>query len=168
MVGFDLPATWGYRKHLAFYKPPDSSPVAAGVEPQANSSRSLMEGGATAAAAVNDEVAVAEECPRGQGYLLRDRRVGRDSVEDAPKNLHAKLWNKDGGGSGSTDGSKFSLELTKQEIMEDFIKMTGRKPPRRPKRRSKNIQYQINALSLGESLSEVNHDRYKVDENGVF
>jgi len=49
-----------------------------------------------------------------------------------------------GGGSTEKKAMKFSLSLTNKEIEEDFIKMTGLKPPRRPKRRPKKIQRQMN------------------------
>ncbi|RHN49923.1 hypothetical protein MtrunA17_Chr6g0451821 [Medicago truncatula] len=74
-----------------------------------------------------------------------------------------------GGGSTEKKAMKFSLSLTKKEIEEDFIKMTGQMPPRRPKRRSKNVQKKMNALFPGVWLSEVNADSYKVPdalENG--
>ena len=35
---------------------------------------------------------------------------------------------------------KFSFSLTREEIEEDFIKMTGSKPPRKSKKRPKNVQ----------------------------
>lgn len=38
---------------------------------------------------------------------------------------------------------KFSLQLSKKEIDEDFIAMVGRRPPRRPIKRSKDVQRQI-------------------------
>ena len=49
-----------------------------------------------------------------------------------------------GGGSIEKKAMKFSLSLTKKEIEEDFIKMTGQNPPRRPRRRPKNVQKKIN------------------------
>ncbi|KAF1888621.1 hypothetical protein Lal_00011395 [Lupinus albus] len=42
-------------------------------------------------------------------------------------------------GSGQS-GTVFSLTLTKSEIEEDFLKMTGQLPPKKPQRRSKNVQ----------------------------
>ncbi|CAM0954071.1 unnamed protein product [Alopecurus aequalis] len=162
LVGFDLPASWGYRRPMAFLKDPDAPPTptaaaaaAGGDAQQPNGSRSPAKG-------------AAEESPRTQCYQLRDRRAGRDSAEDARE--HKKLWNMDGGaapGSSKWSGG-FSLQLSKQEIDADFVAMTGRKPPRRHKRRAKSVQRQINALCPGKSLPEVNRDRYKVNEKGGF
>lgn len=38
---------------------------------------------------------------------------------------------------------RFSISLTREEIESDFLKMTGMKPPRRPKKRPKAIQRQL-------------------------
>ncbi|KAM0919549.1 hypothetical protein ACQ4PT_008111 [Festuca glaucescens] len=155
---FDLPASWGYRKPMAFCRDHDAPPAAAaaagGEAQQPNSSRSPTKG------------AAAEESPRTQCYQLRDRRAGRDSAEDARE--HKRLWNMDGGAAAAKWSSGFSLELSKQEIDEDFLAITGRKPPRRHKRRPKSVQRQIDALCPGKSLPEVNRDRYKVNEKGGF
>jgi hypothetical protein len=45
-----------------------------------------------------------------------------------------------GGGGSSSERAKFSLTLTKKEIEEDFLMMTGNRPPRRPKKRPRNVQ----------------------------
>ncbi|OIW17604.1 hypothetical protein TanjilG_28954 [Lupinus angustifolius] len=48
--------------------------------------------------------------------------------------------------ANSTQGSGpsvFSLTLTKSEIEEDFLKMTGQLPPKKPQRRSRNVQKHI-------------------------
>ncbi|PWA70728.1 hypothetical protein CTI12_AA279720 [Artemisia annua] len=57
---------------------------------------------------------------------------------------------------------RFSLTLSRKEIEDDFIAMTGKKPPRKPKRRSKAAQAQINGLFPGSMLAEPHEDRYKV------
>lgn len=105
----------------------------------------------------------AQEAPRRQ-WNLRERTTWRDyRAEDArqPK----KLGSTDAGGQNSRG---FSVALTKQEIEADFIAITGRKPPRRPKRRTKSVQRQIESLCPGSSLMEMTRDRYKVNEKGGF
>ncbi|GJU31356.1 zinc finger, CCHC-type containing protein [Tanacetum coccineum] len=57
---------------------------------------------------------------------------------------------------------RFSLTLSRKEIEDDFFAMTGKKPPRRPKKRSRAVQAQINGLFPGSMLSEPHEDRYKV------
>lgn len=43
---------------------------------------------------------------------------------------------------------KFNPTLTKKEVEDDFIAMTGHKPPRRPKKRPRNVQKQIDVIYL--------------------
>lgn len=59
---------------------------------------------------------------------------------------------------------KFSLTLTKKEIEEDFMEMLGHRPPRRPKKRPRAVQKQLDALFPGMWLTEVSADSYKVPE----
>ncbi|XP_068327806.1 uncharacterized protein [Pyrus communis] len=77
------------------------------------------------------------------------------------------------GASGSGSGPeknkeeerpKFSLTLNKKEIEEDFMKMLGHRPPRRPKRRPRNVQKQLEGLFPGTWLTEVSAETYKVPE----
>ncbi|XP_077220447.1 uncharacterized protein LOC143854384 [Tasmannia lanceolata] len=59
---------------------------------------------------------------------------------------------------------KFSVSLSRDEIEEDFFAMTGSRPARRPKKRAKMIQRQLDACFPGLWLSEVTPDSYKVDD----
>ncbi|KAE9605698.1 hypothetical protein Lal_00025083 [Lupinus albus] len=59
---------------------------------------------------------------------------------------------------------KFSLTLTKKEIEEDFLAMTGHKPPKKPTKRPKAVQKQMDDLYPGLWLTEINADSYKVHE----
>ena len=45
--------------------------------------------------------------------------------------------------SGSKEREKFSQMLSKREIEEDFLAMTGSKPPRRSKKRPRSVRKQI-------------------------
>ncbi|KAL2324105.1 hypothetical protein Fmac_023163 [Flemingia macrophylla] len=60
---------------------------------------------------------------------------------------------------------KFSPTLTKREIEEDFMKMLGHRPHRRPKKRPRNVQRQLDTLYPGQWLSEVSADCYKVPDD---
>lgn len=51
------------------------------------------------------------------------------------------------GDGDSNEKVKFSLTLTKKEIEEDFMKMVGHRPPRRPKKRPRNVQRQMDVSS---------------------
>ncbi|KAE8663840.1 Detected protein of unknown function [Hibiscus syriacus] len=59
---------------------------------------------------------------------------------------------------------KFSVSLSKEEIEEDFKAMVGHRPPRRPKKRARNVQKQLDYLFPGLWLTEVTVDSYKVPE----
>ncbi|XVE70400.1 hypothetical protein DITRI_Ditri10aG0069600 [Diplodiscus trichospermus] len=59
---------------------------------------------------------------------------------------------------------KFSVSLTKKEIEEDFMLMTGHRPLRRPKKRARHVQNQLDSLFPGLWLTEVTVDSYKVPE----
>ncbi|CAK9146204.1 unnamed protein product [Ilex paraguariensis] len=58
--------------------------------------------------------------------------------------------------------TNFSIELTPQEIEEDFLLMTGKRPSRKPKKRSKAVQKQN--LYPGSYLGSITPDSYKVPE----
>ncbi|TKY69340.1 heat shock cognate 70 kDa protein [Spatholobus suberectus] len=67
-------------------------------------------------------------------------------------------------GSDRTERVKFSLQLSKKEIEEDFMAMLGQRPPRRPNKRPKVVQKQLDTLFPGLWLTEVTADSYKVIE----
>ncbi|GAV74304.1 DUF1639 domain-containing protein [Cephalotus follicularis] len=59
--------------------------------------------------------------------------------------------------------TKFAVALTKKEIEEDFRKMVGQRPHRRPKKRPRAVQKQLDTLFPGLWLSEVTPDSYRVE-----
>ncbi|PKA64656.1 hypothetical protein AXF42_Ash007403 [Apostasia shenzhenica] len=61
------------------------------------------------------------------------------------------------------DRRKFSVALSRVEIEEDFLAIKGAKPARRPKKRAKYLQRQLDALFPGSWLSEVTPDLYKIE-----
>ncbi|CAK9159506.1 unnamed protein product [Ilex paraguariensis] len=68
-------------------------------------------------------------------------------------------------GGGSAGGemrkrAKFSVSLSKREIAEDFTAMVGRGPPRRPKRRPKIVQKDVNTVFPGLWLTEIKPNFY--------
>ncbi|XP_066364397.1 uncharacterized protein [Miscanthus floridulus] len=171
---FDLPAGWGCRKPMAFCRDRDTdtddapvavefSPAAAATEGGKDSEpRSLAQAAATAQQAPVAGEEAQQEAPRRK-WNLRERTSWRDyRAEDARQ--ARKLGSTDAGG-----GSRgFSVALTRQEIDADFVSITGRKAPRRPRKRTKSVQLKIETLWPGSSLTEVTRDRYKVNEKGGF
>ncbi|WJX63100.1 hypothetical protein P8452_48024 [Trifolium repens] len=59
---------------------------------------------------------------------------------------------------------KLCIELSKSEIEEDFIKMVGHPPPRKPNKRPNIVQNRLDTLFPGMSLTKIKHDKYKVHE----
>ncbi|URE25172.1 hypothetical protein MUK42_30142 [Musa troglodytarum] len=60
---------------------------------------------------------------------------------------------------------KISISLTREEIEEDIYAMTGCRAPRRPRKRAKVIQKQLDPLFPGSWLSEITADSYRVPDS---
>ncbi|EOA26110.1 hypothetical protein CARUB_v10019533mg [Capsella rubella] len=60
---------------------------------------------------------------------------------------------------------RLSISLSKLEIDEDIYALTGAKPSRRPKKRAKNVQKQLDVLFPGLWMGNVSSDAYKVSEH---
>ncbi|KAL7001119.1 hypothetical protein U1Q18_002272 [Sarracenia purpurea var. burkii] len=63
---------------------------------------------------------------------------------------------------GKRERPKFSVSLSRKEIEEDFRELTGHRPHRRPKKRPKIVQKELDSLFPGLWLTEVTFDAYKV------
>ncbi|KAE9611770.1 hypothetical protein Lalb_Chr06g0165981 [Lupinus albus] len=68
------------------------------------------------------------------------------------------------GTSEKIEKVKFSVPLSRKEIEDDFMELLGHRPPRRPKKRARIVQKQLDTLFPGLWLSEVTADSYKVPE----
>ncbi|KAJ8564734.1 hypothetical protein K7X08_001194 [Anisodus acutangulus] len=60
---------------------------------------------------------------------------------------------------------KYSVSLTRREIEEDFMAMVGHRPSRRPKKRAKLVQKNLDTLFPGLWLTEITADLYKVPDD---
>ncbi|KAF7131619.1 hypothetical protein RHSIM_Rhsim09G0106000 [Rhododendron simsii] len=60
--------------------------------------------------------------------------------------------------------SRFSVSLSRREIEEDFRAMTEHRPPRRPKKRPKIVQKELDTIFPGLWLTEITADIYKVPD----
>ncbi|KAA8522196.1 hypothetical protein F0562_012869 [Nyssa sinensis] len=63
-------------------------------------------------------------------------------TENLPKSLRLRGF-AEGQGSEKKEKRKFWISLSREEIEEDVYAMTGSKPARRPKKRPKNVQKQL-------------------------
>lgn len=59
---------------------------------------------------------------------------------------------------------KFSVSLSKDEVQQDFRALLGTRPPRRPKKRPKIVQNNLDTLFPGLWLTEVTVESYKVPD----
>ncbi|XP_072999915.1 uncharacterized protein [Typha latifolia] len=62
---------------------------------------------------------------------------------------------------------RFFLKLSKKEIEEDFLILTEKKPPRKPKKRPKSVEKQLDSVFPGYMLSEITTDSYKSVNKGT-
>ncbi|XP_059444904.1 uncharacterized protein LOC132176654 [Corylus avellana] len=66
--------------------------------------------------------------------------------------------------SQSTEKRKFWVALSKEEIEEDIFVMTGSRPARRPRKRPKNVQKQLDNVFPGMWLVGTTADSYRIAE----
>lgn len=62
---------------------------------------------------------------------------------------------------------KFSINLSREEVENDFLILTGSKPSRKPKKRAKILQKQLDNVFPGMWLSSVSPDCYKVPDHPI-
>ncbi|CAI9278562.1 unnamed protein product [Lactuca saligna] len=60
--------------------------------------------------------------------------------------------------------AKFSVPLSRREMEKDFEDMGERRLPRKPKKRPKSVQNQLDTLFPGLWLTEINADLYRVPD----
>ncbi|URD93340.1 hypothetical protein MUK42_00318 [Musa troglodytarum] len=66
--------------------------------------------------------------------------------------------------SAAPERPKFSISLTREEIEEDIYAVTGRRARRRPRKRARVVQKQLDSLFPGSWLSEITVDSYRVPD----
>ncbi|XP_004300975.1 PREDICTED: uncharacterized protein LOC101293981 [Fragaria vesca subsp. vesca] len=116
------------------------------------------------------------KAPIGGGGGSKGLRIEERKVNSSPLRSEGNNGGKSPrlvrGASGSglekkerpKERPKFSLTLSKKEIDEDFTQILGHRAPRRPKKRPRAVQKQLDALFPGMWLTEVSADSYKVPE----
>lgn len=95
-------------------------------------------------------------------WNLRERRekvkiVGGRKADSLPARIEAPVSGK------RRRGPELSVTLSRGEIEEDFMEMVGHRPPRRPKKRPKDVQKELDCLFPGLWLRKITPDLYKVD-----
>lgn len=69
-------------------------------------------------------------------WNLRSRRSPKRGTEGVEKRVR-------GGGGSVEEKVEFRVGLKREEVEEDFLMMSGAKPPRRPKKRPRGVQKQL-------------------------
>ncbi|KAF8053530.1 hypothetical protein N665_1404s0007 [Sinapis alba] len=99
-------------------------------------------------------------------WNLRKRRAAcKAPINDSDGNQ----WKEKGFGEENGVRPKFVSTLLKKEVEDDYMVMMGHRPPRRPKKRPRNVQKQIDSLYPAFYFGEVTEDIYDVpdaDGNG--
>ncbi|OMO69564.1 hypothetical protein CCACVL1_19417 [Corchorus capsularis] len=67
-------------------------------------------------------------------------------------------------GASTPENKTQRPESTREEIEDDIYAMTGSKPTRRPKKRAKNVQKQVDCVFPGLWLASITPDCYRVSE----
>nr|GMC86959.1 neurofilament heavy polypeptide-like [Ipomoea batatas] len=135
-----------------------------------------QEEGKTAVAPVDQE---SSEEPVPKTWNLRPRKPIQKSlnlngvqfkaamIEDKTQSPHRTPIRSEAELNGAEKKEKrqrFSLALSREEIEEDIFALTGSKPVRRPKKRAKSVQKQLDTLFPGLWLASITPDSYKVSE----
>ncbi|CAL9181306.1 unnamed protein product [Musa hybrid cultivar] len=132
---------------------------------------------------ISAAVAAAEAAGAARPWNLRTRRAACNAPSEngqyqhplsafrSPSPLAAEkncpvteMMKRRSDGSEKRERRKFSSSLSREEIEHDFWVMKGTKPPRRPKKRPRIVQRQLDSLFPGLWLSEVTPETYKVDD----
>lgn len=88
----------------------------------------------------------------------------RPSQINHPNKEAPEAKNNDQSNFGTSKKQKFSIALSRHEIEEDIFTWTGSKPSRRPKKRPRTVQRQLDTLFPGLWLGSITADSYKVSE----
>ncbi|XP_047169166.1 uncharacterized protein LOC124837749 [Vigna umbellata] len=114
-------------------------------------------------AADNLKVSIFQE-PNSKPWNLRTRRAAckaphhTNQLNSLTQEMKKKKTTK------IEEKTKFSVSLTKEEVEHDFWALLGTRPPRRPKKRPRIIQKNLDTLFPGLWLSEVTAESYEVPE----
>ncbi|XP_060186157.1 uncharacterized protein LOC132615566 [Lycium barbarum] len=99
-----------------------------------------------------------------------NRSNGLVPIRMENNNNKSSRFRSDFAGGASCSGDKrervkYSVPLLRREIEEDFMAMVGHRPPRRPKKRAKLVQKNLDTLFPGLWLTEITADLYKVPDD---
>ncbi|KAK9076494.1 hypothetical protein SSX86_004828 [Deinandra increscens subsp. villosa] len=93
---------------------------------------------------------------------LPENRTSHGSKISNPTKQTPELKINDYSNPMTSKKHKFSITLSRDEIEEDVFSLTGSKPSRRPKKRPRTVQKQLDVLFPGLWLGSITADSYKV------
>uniref|UniRef100_A0A0D9YDE2 Uncharacterized protein n=2 Tax=Oryza TaxID=4527 RepID=A0A0D9YDE2_9ORYZ len=158
---FSFPTlSWGTHRLLRCSKNPASSPPPAAPDTPSPDKEK-------AAHRSTDGVGGGGSPQRGpqRPWNLRTRRSATaaprpegsdDAADAAPERAPSPL--------AATKKRVFSIVLSKEEIGQDFKAIRGTRPPRRPKKRPRTVQRQLDLLYPGLCLADLTPETYKIEE----
>ncbi|KAB1225088.1 hypothetical protein CJ030_MR1G005383 [Morella rubra] len=140
-------------------------------------SPAVDDGGAADAPDEDSSVAVEVEEPASKTWNLRPRkpapRPNANGVGGLPAQETKSQPVRPADSSRTRNGTdtkipekrpKLSIALSRNEIEQDIIALTGSKPSRRPKKRVKNIQKQLDNVFPGLWLGSITPEAYRVSD----
>ncbi|CAN8269113.1 unnamed protein product [Cochlearia groenlandica] len=164
---FTLPyLRWGHQRFLRCVKLPNNlSPSSSPSPDHRSSSIPIGIELVPSVEARNGDVASVAVAAAAKPWNLRTRRAacnepGDESVRIVESSSLLRRHEIAAVGEGIGDsqkndkGLKFSVSLMRDEIEEDFTALIGKRPPRRPKKRPRLVQKQINTIFPGLWLAE--------------
>ncbi|CAI9785392.1 unnamed protein product [Fraxinus pennsylvanica] len=134
--------SWNLRTRRAACKAPSSGSVAGGSGRNGGAVDGATAGGNNIAKAMTvdvmkpSSVLLPIRTPSTCGNKSPRLRIGILGAAESPSGEKREI-------------AKFSVPLLRREIEEDFMAMVGHKPPRRPKKRAKNVQKELDTLFPG-------------------
>ncbi|XVE74086.1 hypothetical protein DITRI_Ditri11bG0171000 [Diplodiscus trichospermus] len=102
--------------------------------------------------------------PNQNGGVLRIGASANENKTHRPESSRSRNVTEHKAAEKKEKKQKFSISLSREEIDEDIFAMTGSKASRRPKKRAKNVQKQLDCLFPGLWLASITPDCYKVPE----
>ncbi|XP_042978425.1 uncharacterized protein LOC122309128 [Carya illinoinensis] len=103
----------------------------------------------------------------GKGLRIEEKKLNSSPLMSENNGVRSPRLRGGGGGAASEKKrTKLTVPLTRKEIEEDFMEFLGHRPPRRPKKRPRNVQKQLDLVFPGLWLMDITVDSYKVPESG--
>ncbi|GAB4835016.1 hypothetical protein Ancab_033283 [Ancistrocladus abbreviatus] len=98
----------------------------------------------------------------GGGAMMKHGELHEvhQQMESLPKSMRLRGY-VEAGGSERREKRRFWIALSKEEIEEDIYALTGSKPARRPRKRARNVQKQLDNLFPGLWLVGFSPEAYR-------